>query len=130
MTEISIAGRVIPLVFNMDSWITIEDEVCAFADIRELLFQKPGANRKSMTKTVVELIRILGNEGLELAGKEGDLTSEWLRKNMEPHLFRQYVFKVVEEFSKAMHVEFEDPDGNKERDLVLEEINQKKTADG
>ena len=130
MTEITIAGRTIPLVFNMDSWIKIEDEVCAFADVRELLFQRRGEGRKSMTKTVVELARIMGNEGLELDGKEPDLSSEWLRKNMEPHLFRQYILKIVEEFSKAMHVEFDDPDGNKERDLVLEEINQKKTADG
>jgi len=126
MVKIEIAGRIIPLVWNMSSWIKTEEELCAFTELRDMLFGKNIKNR-GVTKITVELIRILGNEGLSLAGEESDLTTEWLLKNIRPGRFHALTMKVIDAFTEGMDIKVNKPDPNEERDLVLEEINEKKT---
>ena len=59
---IEAGGRSIPLVFDIISWGQMEEEIAPLQDIGSML---EGTKR---VKTVLKLIRILGNEGLEIAG--------------------------------------------------------------
>ena len=73
------------------------------------------------------MIEILGNAGLKAAGEEADLTQEWLTENMDPHALMAYQLGVVACLSKESESEAaKEESEQKERDLVLEEIEQKK----
>lgn len=128
MVKVEIAGRTIPLVWNMSSWVTVEDEICAFTEIKDMLFGK-GVKNKGVTKVTVELIRILGNEGLSIAGEKPDLTTEWLLKNIRPARFHALTLSVIDAFSEGMEIKVNKQDPHAERDLVLEEVQEKKTGD-
>lgn len=119
---LNIGERKIPLRFRMDQFIEIEEEVGNLGEVRELIMK--GRNR---LRNLVAVIRILGNAGLKAAGEKDDLTDEWLRAEMDPHALMAYQIGVIacltkEGESQAVQEENED----KERDLVLEEIEAKK----
>lgn len=119
---LNIGERKIPLRFRMDQFIEIEEEVGNLGEVRELIMK--GRNR---LRNLVTVIRILGNAGLKAAGEKADLTDEWLRAEMDPHALMAYQIGVIacltkEGESQAVQEENE----NKERDLVLEEIEAKK----
>lgn len=119
---LNIGERKIPLRFRMDQFIEIEEEVGNLGEVRELIMK--GRNR---LRNLVAVIRILGNAGLRAAGEKDDLTDEWLREEMDPHALMAYQIGVIacltkEGESQAVQEENED----KERDLVLEEIEAKK----
>ena len=119
---LNIGERKIPLRFRMDQFIEIEEEVGNLGEVRELIMK--GRNR---LRNLVAVIRILGNAGLKAAGEKDDLTDEWLREEMDPHALMAYQIGVIacltkEGESQAVQEENED----KERDLVLEEIEAKK----
>lgn len=119
---LNIGERKIPLRFRMDQFIEIEEEVGNLGEVRELIMK--GRNR---LRNLVAVIRILGNAGLKAAGDKDDLTDEWLRAEMDPHALMAYQIGVIacltkEGESQAVQEENED----KERDLVLEEIEAKK----
>lgn len=120
--KINIGGREIPLRFKMPEFRDIEEAIGNLGQINELLMK--GKNRIRNTITV---IRICGNAGLKNAGEKADLTDDWLADNMDPYALAEYqnaVFRVMsrENASQAQQEENE----NKERDLVLEEIEAKK----
>ena len=120
--KINIGDREIPLRFRMDQFIEIEENIGNLGEVRDLILK--GKNR---LRNLVGVIRILGNAGLKHEGKEPDLTDEWLRENMEPHALMAYQLAVIgcltkESESQAVKEENE----SKERDLVMEEIQQKK----
>jgi len=119
---IKIGDREIPLRFRMNQFMEIEEEVGNLGDIKELLLKG-----KQRVRNTISVIRILGNAGLKYAGEEPDLTDEWLKENMDPHLLLGYQVAVVgclsrETDSQAAAEEKEDT----ARDLVLDEINSKK----
>ena len=119
---LNIGERKIPLRFRMDQFIEIEEEVGNLGEVRELIMK--GRNR---LRNLVAVIRILGNAGLKAAGEKDDLTDKWLRAEMDPHALMAYQIGVIacltkEGESQAVQEENED----KERDLVLEEIEAKK----
>lgn len=128
MVKIEISGREIPLVWNMSAWVTVEDEVCAFTEIRDVLFGK-NKSGKGVTKLTVELIRILGNEGLSLKGEKADLTTEWLLKNIRPARFHALTMQVIDAFAEGMEIKVNTRSPHAERDLVLEEVQEKKAGD-
>ena len=119
---LNIGERKIPLRFRMDQFIEIEEEVGNLGEVRELIMKG-----RSRLRNLVAVIRILGNAGLKAAGEKDDLTDEWLRAEMDPHALMAYQIGVIacltkEGESQAVQEENED----KERDLVLEEIEAKK----
>ena len=119
---IKIGDREIPLRFRMNQFMEIEEEVGNLGDIKELLLKG-----KQRVRNTISVIRILGNAGLKHAGQEPDLTDEWLKENMDPHMLLGYQVAVVgclsrETDSQAAAEEKEDT----ARDLVLDEINSKK----
>ena len=127
MTELTIGKRKIPLVFDMDSWIEIEENVCALSRLNEVVDQHNMQGRKSdMLRSLVAMVRIMGNEGLELDGQSRDLTDEWLKKNIRPAQMLDIKVAVITEIDKGMRLETVEHKENEERDLVLEEINKKK----
>lgn len=119
---LNIGERKIPLYFGMDEFIEIEENIGNLGEVRDLILK--GRQR---LRNMVSVIRILGNAGLKKEGQPQDLTDEWLRENMEPHALMAYQAAIMACFmrdgeSQAVKEENE----NKERDLVLEEIRQKK----
>jgi len=128
MHELKIGGRVIPLVFNWDSWSEMERDVCALSKLRSALDQRRSEKLTSDAVDIITgIIRVLGNQGLELSGQPRDLTDKWLRQNLRPREMTIYRDAVVDEIDGEMASEENRRDPDAERDLVLEEINEKKT---
>lgn len=121
---IDAGGRSIPLVFDMISWGQMEEEIAPLQDISELL------NGTSRVKTVLKLIRILGNEGLEISGQKPDLTEKWLGRNMHPKAIGDLSVKAMDAVTAGMEMETSADDGKKEIDVTLQEINKKKEPEG
>jgi hypothetical protein len=120
--KVVIGGREIPLRFRMNQFIQIEEEIGNLGEVRDLILK--GRNR---LRNLVGVIRILGNAGLEHEGQEADLTDEWLRENMEPHALMAYQLAAIGCLTKASESQaVTEENENKERDLVLEEIEAKK----
>ena len=120
--SLTIGDRTIPLYFGMDEFIEIEETIGNLGELRDLILK--GRQR---LRNMIGAVRILGNAGLKREGKEADLTDEWLRANMDPHALMAYQIGILaclqrDGESQAVNENNED----KERDLVLEEIEQKK----
>lgn len=122
--EIEAGGRTLPLIFNMISWGQIEEEIAPLQDIGELL---EGTKR---VKTVLKLIRILGNEGLECAGEKADLTEAWLGRTLNPRTMGDLSMKAMQAVTVGMKMEATDDEPGKEVDVTLQEINKKKEPEG
>ena len=119
---LTIGERVIPLRFTMNEFIEIEEEIGNLGEVRDLILK--GKNR---LRNMIGVIRILGNAGLKHAGQEADLTYDWLKDNMDPHALLAYQMSILGCLTKASESQAVKEDNeNKERDLVMEEINQKK----
>lgn len=119
---VTIGERKIPLRFRMDQFIEIEEEVGNLGEVKELIL-----NGRKRLRNIVTVIRILGNAGLKAAGEAADLTDEWLREEMDPHAIMTYQIAVIACLTKETESQaVQEENENKERDLVLEEINEKK----
>ena len=120
--KVTIAEREIPLRFRMNEFAQIEEEVGNLAEVKELVL-----NGKNRIRNTVSIIRIMGNAGLRHAGEAEDLTDEWLMENMDPHALLAYQVAVLGCMTKESESEAsQEEDENRERDLVLEEIQAKK----
>ena len=119
---VNIGERKIPLRFRMNQFIEIEEQVGYCGEIKELILEG-----KERLRHLITVIKILGNAGLKAAGEPADLTEEWLKENMEPHALLAYQLAVIACMSKETESQAKkEEDENKERDLVLEEIEGKK----
>ena len=119
---LNIGDRQIPLRFKMDQFAEIEEEVGNLGEVRKMIL-----NGKQRIRNLVKVIRILGNAGLKKAGEAADLTEEWLNENMDPHALMAYQLAVIACLSKESESQAaQEENEHKERDLVLEEINEKK----
>lgn len=119
---VKIGEREIPLRFTMREFIQIEEQIGNLGEVREMIL-----SGKKRARNLVDAIRILGNGGLRHKGEKDDLTEEWLMENMDPHALMGYQLLVLacltkEGESQAAKEESEE----KDRDLVLEEIEAKK----
>ena len=119
-TIVKIGGREIPLIYNMRTHVKVEEEMGA--DFYELL-DKVNKGKKN-TKTVIEAIRIMGNEGLRSAGEKPDLTTEWLMDNMEPVHATGYRMMALGALIAGWHMET-DNSAEEEQDVTLNEIRKK-----
>ena len=119
---VNIGGRKIPLRFRMTQFEDLEEEIGNLGDTRELFLKG-----KKRVRNIVTAIRILGNAGLKHEGEKPDLTEEWLNDNMDPHALLAYQVAVIGCMSKESESEaVKEESENKERDLVMEEIQEKK----
>ena len=126
MIEIKAGGRMLPLTFTMDAWMSIEAEICSFYDIGGI-FRRDEKGRLSadQIKKAISIIRIMANCGLEEKGEQPDVTDEWLSKTLKPGRFIEAQAAVMNEIADSMEFE-QKPDPDAPRDLVLEELNKKK----
>ena len=121
---VQIGERKIPLRFTMKQFAEIEEEIGYLGEARKLIL-----NGKNRIRNLVAVIRILGNAGLKNGGEEPDLTDEWLNENMDPHALMAYQLAVIACLSRDSESEAaKEENEHKERDLVLEEINEKKES--
>lgn len=120
--KINIAGREIPMRFRMNQFAEVEEEIGSLGDIQELILKG-----KKRIRNTVGMIRIMGNAGLKAAGEKADLTDDWLMENMDVYQLNEYQIAVLNCLTKEETSEAEKEENeNKDRDLVLEEINRKK----
>lgn len=120
--KIKIGEREIPLRFRMPEFRDIEEEVGNLSEIQEMILE----GRKRV-RNLVAVIRIMGNAGLANAGQKPDLTDEWLIEHMEPLSLTKYQVAVTRCMSKESESQAaKEENEDKERDLVLEEIESKK----
>lgn len=119
---LNIGEKKIPLRFKMNQFAEIEEEVGNLGEVRKMIL-----NGKQRIRNLMKVIRILGNAGLKHAGEQADLTEDWLNENMDPHALMAYQIAVIACLSKESESQAaQEENENKERDLVLEEINEKK----
>lgn len=118
MTNIKIGGRDIPLLFEMPQYAELEEAVGILSDTPALFLKG-----KSRIKNIAVALRVLGNGGLAAKGEKPDLTDEWVLKNMCPGQLRTYQIAVLAAITDGMRMETQE---EKERDLVLEELERKK----
>ena len=120
--SINIGGRIIPLRFRMNQFAEIEEQIGNLGEVKNLIL-----NSKNRIRNCVGIIRIMGNAGLKHAGEEADLTEDWLMDNMDPHALAGYQAAILACMMKENHSEArQEEEENKERDVVLEEIQAKK----
>ena len=74
-------------------------------------------------RTVIGLIRLMGNAGLKHAGQEPDLTDEWLIDHIKPGYTTSYRIAVMGAVTAGWFMESDQ--GEKEQDDVLAEIRKK-----
>lgn len=123
--KVRIGEREIPLRFRMKQFQELEEQLGLLMDYENLFIKS-----RQRIKNVVTALCILGNGGLAHEGKEADLTEEWIMEEMIPQNFVAYQMAIIaclrrEGKSEAAKEENE----NKERDLVLEEIQKKKAPE-
>ena len=119
---VNIGERKIPMRFRMTQFEELEEEIGNMGETTELFLKG-----KKRVRNIVTAIRILGNAGLKHDGQKPDLTDEWLTENMEPHAIMAYQAAVLACLSKGSESQaVKEENESKERDLVLEEIEQKK----
>lgn len=139
--KIKIGGREIPLKYSVYENIAIQRELgCTGSEIREKVFgiRKVEDDEKNEPDYVFDivkdgelqlkfgnLIKILGNAGLEEEGKEQDLDEKWILRNMKPAELILYVMGVWAVVNDAYSMEnAKKQDGPV--DETLEEENAKK----
>ena len=116
--DISVGKREIPLRYTLRAQMEMDEELdLSFEEAQEKL-------KKKNTKTVVSLMRILGNEGLRLNGKEADLTDEWLTGHIVPVNMTAYRIALMGAMTKGWFMETEEV-SEAEQDDILAEIRKK-----
>lgn len=126
MRFITIGGRNVPLFFSLWEMKQIQEEVGFINEINEKLAKHVGSSEQ--IETLVKLIRILGNAGLEEAGQAADLTDKWVGRRLTIGSILAMTEDIILCINDGMQMEndiaeAEDPD--KAKDLGLEELRRK-----
>ena len=121
---VEIAGRKVPLRLTTRAVIRIEEEMDM--DVEELR-QALNELKKKNTRAVVQSIRILGNEGLRLAGETADLTDDAVMDAVTPRERVLYRVAALAAITKGMYMET-DTSYEEKQDVVLNEILKKNTG--
>lgn len=122
--SIEIEGRKIPLRYTTRGLIAVEEELDM--DAGELQDALNNLKKKN-TRKVISVLRILGNEGLRLAGETPDLTDEYLTDHISMSEIMLYRVGALAAVSKGMMMETDHTDEEKQ-DVVLNEILKKNTG--
>ena len=148
MTEITIGGRTIPLLYTTMEMVCIQEAVgCTAFQLKDDVFgvrenddddpdviqgKKPKIEmdlieHPDKIRKMCSLIRVLGNAGLEESGGKADLTDKWIMRNIKPSAIMSYAAQVIAEIVKGNTMEtpaLEPQTGSV--DETLEEIQGKK----
>ena len=120
MYSITVGGREIPLRYTMRELADMEEAIGTMDNFRDLILKG-----KRRLRNMTAAIRVMGNSGLAHSGQTADLTDDWLLDHLEPGRLKGYQIAVLGAFTDGWKMETNE---ETERDLVLEEIERKKTA--
>ena len=116
---VNIGGREIPLRYTMRVQLQIEEELgMDFSEINDKL------KAKKNTRTVIRLIRVMGNAGLQYTGQTADLTDDWLIDHIKPGFTTTYRIAAMAAVTAGWFMENEQASEG-EQDDILAEIRKK-----
>ena len=116
--SVKIAERTIPLRYTMRELADMEEAIGTMDNFRDLILKG-----KRRLRNMAAAIRIMGNSGLKKAGENADLSDDWLLDHMDPGKLKGYQIAVLGAFTDGFQMESQE---ERERDLVLEELERKK----
>lgn len=118
---IDVAGRAIPLAFNLAAMDALEQQSGAPLNINETV--KSLGDRSKL----LDVVCILN----ACAAEDGEAVSrEWLKKHLYPGQLPAIQVAVLGAITEGMRMETETQDPDEEVDVVLEEIKKKEPAAG
>lgn len=118
--KIIVEEREIPLLYTLGAMAEIVDQMGELRDFSKI-FDGP-----KRVKNAIKLIVILGNAGLEAAGKPADLTEAWIGRALHPTKLNEAQIACMAAIADGMKVETKQADDGP-RDLTLEELEKKTT---
>ena len=138
MASITLKGREVPLLYTVYEMKLIQEEICPLGELQYVMFGKNKEDEKDDSRyagpehlgAVAKLVKILGNAGLEEAGKTPDLTDKAVLRAMRPMELADTINACVAAMSEGMASEI--PEKKKEGpvDEGLEEMKKKKETAG
>ena len=134
MVTITLKGREIPLVLSTLEMQTIQEEICPIGEFLQMLFGRTPEDEETASRfmsaehlrTVIRAVRILGNAGLDEAGKAPDLTDKWVGRALKPAQVNEAANACVKAFDIAMSSEIPPEKTEGPVDVTLEQMNKKK----
>ena len=138
MTTIILKGREIPLLYTTYEMKAIQEDICPLGELSYAILgrnkddenDQSGFGGPKHLEALAKMIRILGNAGLEEAGENPDLTEKKVLRAMKPGQISEMVISCSKALDEGMESEIPDRDSDQPKDVVLEELNKKKEADG
>lgn len=116
--SVKIADHEIPLRYTMRELADMEEAIGTMDNFRDLILKG-----KRRIRNMTAAIRVMGNAALKREGKKEALTDEWLLDHMDPNQIKTYQIAVLGAFTDGFRMENQ---SQRERDLVLEELERKK----
>ncbi|MBR2854499.1 MAG: hypothetical protein IKE81_09265 [Clostridia bacterium] len=138
MATIKIKGRNVPLLYTVYEMKAIQEEIGPLAEAINLVLGRNPEDEKDRSKylsrehleAATKLIRILGNAGLEEAGEAPNLTDKMIARAIRPVELPIMISACMDAMNAGMMSEIPEKKQDGPVDVVLEEIEKKKEADG
>ena len=138
MASIKIKGREIPLLYTVFEMKQIQEEIGPLGEAINLVLGRNPEDEtdksryltKEHINATIKMIKILGNAGLEEAGAEPDLTDKKVARAIRPAEMPMMINACMEAMNDGMMSEIPKKQQDGPVDVVLEEIEKKKEADG
>ena len=138
MATIRIKGREVPLLYTVYEMKAIQEEIGPLAEAINLVLGRNPEDEKDRSKylsrehleAATKLIRILGNAGLEEAGEAPNLTDKMIARAIRPVELPIMISACMDAMNAGMMSEIPEKKQDGPVDVVLEEIEKKKEADG
>lgn len=138
MVTINLRGREVPLLYTTFEMKESQEQVAPFETAMAMLLgqnpedekdQSPFGGAKHL-ETIAKMIKIMGNAGLEEAGENPDLTEKKIMRAIRPAEIGIMIKKVMKAMNEGMASEIPKETQSGPVDVVLEEIEKKKEAEG
>ena len=138
MVTINLKGREIPLVYTVYEMKQIQDEIGPLSQAIDTILGRNPENKEDMSRfggadqigAVAKAIRILGNAGLEEAGKEPDLTDKQVMRALKPGELLGTINNLMDAMNEGMRSEIPEKAEEGPVDVVLEEMKKKDVKGG
>lgn len=114
------AGRELTMYFDNQAWIDMEDEFGTIGKMYEAIEGDDHPMRAMMRAAVVT-----ANAGLRHAGKEPDITLDWMAKNLSPKQQRRANTLAKLAIAEGMKRETVEDEDEGDIDLVARELQKK-----